>query len=234
MQEVSVQSKSIVAMVIGVVLVGQAWAADGDQDVTGRMAHKWARGITNALTGIVEVPMQTGKGWDKGVSWVENQPTSRCLGAGLGLFRGLGHGAGRTWSGVFEVVTFWAANPEDNAGYGVPLDNEHAWTASDGLATRLDKQSKGYEKMGRKLWRGACNTVMGVSEVPCQIGQEVRSPKGSVVSGTGVGLYMFVSRELYGVNELVTFLLPNPERNVGVQFELADPWNYLTGAEPTP
>jgi hypothetical protein len=40
---------------------------------------------------------------------------------------------------------------------------------------------------------------------------------------------MFVSRELSGVNDMVTFLLPNPELNVGVSFEIPDPWNYLLG-----
>jgi len=229
-----VQIKSMVAVVVGIVIATQAFAEESGPRATAKMARKWARGVTNTLTGIVELPVQTGKGWNKGVTWVEHRTTSQCLGAGMGLFRGIGHGTGRTWFGLFEMVTCWAANPEDNAGHGVALDNEYSWDTDDGMAARLDKDSKGYQKMGRKFWRGTCNTFMGASEFSYQIGQETKSPKGSILSGVGAGCYMFVSRELSGVNDMVTFVLPNPELNVGVSFEIPDPWNYLLGEEAKP
>jgi putative exosortase-associated protein (TIGR04073 family) len=73
-----------------------------------KMMYKLGRGVTNVLTGWIEVPKNIAEKWGR------MDPFS---GTVIGFFSGLGWGFGRTMTGFYEVLTFPLPIPE---GY-VPL-----------------------------------------------------------------------------------------------------------------
>src|SRR5437868_14954032 len=111
--------RKILAMglLLGLVDVAQA----SETNVLVGMAKKFGYGTIDTLTGVVELPMQTYKGYANGIELIKNKPTSKVVGTVLGFFRGIGHAAARTVYGAINVVTFWSANRETNEGVGIPL-----------------------------------------------------------------------------------------------------------------
>jgi putative exosortase-associated protein (TIGR04073 family) len=65
---------------------------------------------------------------------------------------------------------------------------------------------------GHKLGRGACNLAFGIMELPAQMVAEGRhgGPLWALSLGFAKGVGRFVTRELVGVYEIVTFPAPVP------------------------
>jgi len=216
--------KLVVATVILFLSAVPAWAST--MDVPLGMGHKARRGLVNLVTGILEVPMQTVKGYQHGVSFIKNGFGSKSLGTIFGLFRGFGHAGGRMGWGMLELVGFWSVNPEDNEGVGIPLDADYAWEEGTRYSLFEPSFSEGVQPIGRKFIRGLANTLFGVLEVPGQAMQGAKD--GNILFGVGRGFWYWWSRELYGFGNLAMSLTPNPKGNPGVAFEGEWPWSGIT------
>jgi hypothetical protein len=190
------------------------------------MASKAIRGAINLVTGIVEVPVQVCKGYKKGFQSIENEGGSKAVGTILGFFRGLGHAGGRMSWGAIELFGFWTANPADNEGVGLSLDAEYAW--EEGVQYSIFEPSfgEGVKPIGTKLAHGVANALGGILEIPGQIKQG--SAEGSVGRGIGRGIWFFFSREVYGMGNIYSCIVPNPEDNPGYAFDGEWPWSALT------
>lgn len=66
---------------------------------------KLARGVGNILTGILEIPQTMGEEW--------KESNNAAIGCTVGAVKGLVQAAIRIFSGVWDLVTFPAAIPED-------------------------------------------------------------------------------------------------------------------------
>lgn len=81
--------------------------------------HKMGRGLTNVLTGWIEVPKQISDG-----AQAENPVT----GVGRGLMRGGGLTVLRTGIGLFETVTFPLPYPNGFASPYEPMElRDYSW-----------------------------------------------------------------------------------------------------------
>ena len=160
------------------------------------MKNKAVRGVVNGVTGIVELPVQTYKGFKNGVGFIKNKPASTAVGTILGFFRGGGHAIGRTGWGFMELVGFWTANAKDNDGVGIPLDAEYAWEWGEQYSIFKPSLKEGVKPYGRKLVRGLADGILGIVEIP---GQTVKGAnEGNAVRGLGRGVWYCFSRMLYG------------------------------------
>jgi len=196
------------------------------------MGKKLVRGLVNTTTGIVELPMQTYKGYKEGLGFIKNEPTSKAVGTVLGFFRGVGHAAGRTCYGVVDVAAFWSANPEDNEGVGIPLDAEYAWEMGERYSVLKPNLKEGLMPYPRKIVRGLANGLLGIVEVPGQIVKRAKAerPLIGVPLGVAKGLWFWTGRTIYGYGDAVLFLVPNPEDQLGYGFEEEWPWSALVGS----
>lgn len=195
-------------------------------DVVGGMKDKAVRGVINLFTGIVELPVQICKGYRNGFGPIQNEVGSKTVGTILGVFRGLGHAAGRTGWGAHELFGFWSVNPEDNEGNGIPLDAEYAWEEGTQYNIFEPSLKEGIKPYGRKLLRGIANGFLGIAELP---GQTIKGMHdGNVLKGLGKGVWYWFSREVYGMGLAYSFLLPNPADNPGVAFDGEWPWTVLS------
>jgi len=216
---------TVVAVFLVVVfLCSTTFAATADELFTG-MGKKFVRGVVNILTGWVELPMQTYKGLQGNLPGCEDNPV---LGTVCGLFKGIGHAIGRTaWGGV-ELVGFWAANPADNVGIGIPLDAQYAWEEGEPYdCFDPDFQEATLMPMGQKLFRGLGNGILGFVELPGQIAKGIseKAPDLGIIKG----LWYWYSREVYGIGDLVSVIFPISEDNPGVAFDEEYPWDALVG-----
>ena len=216
--------KKVISILAILTLVVSSNALAGE--ITDGMADRAVRGVKNLFTGILEVPFQIGKGYDKGVSFIDNEAGSKTVGTVLGFFRGLGHAGGRMSSGAIELFGFWAASPEDNEGVGVPLDAENAWEEGTQYSIFEPNLSEGVKPMGRKLCRGFTNGLLGIVEVPGQI--KKGSEEGNLPKGIIKGFWYWGSRGVYGFGNIMSALVPNPPDNLGVHFEEEYPWDALS------
>jgi putative exosortase-associated protein (TIGR04073 family) len=208
--------------VAAILLLLTAPAAFAEEDLGVGMAERAIRGASNAFTGIVEIPMQIGKGVVHGVGFIENEAGSRTVGGVLGLFRGISHCAGRTTYGLLEFCSFWAAAPQTNKGVGVPLDSATAWQGGRRYSLFDPTFQEGIVPVPKKLIRGIGNAVFGIVELPGQtvIGFE----QGETFGGVVRGVWFTISRWIYGAYDTPTFLLPNPVDSRGVTFNQEWPW----------
>ncbi len=196
-------------------------------EVCDGMKDRAVRGVTNLVTGIVEWPFQIKKGYTNGVSFIENEAGSKTVGTILGFFRGIGHAGGRMSSGAVELFGFWAVSPDDNDGVGVPLDAEYAWEEGEQYSIFKPNLTEGVKPWFRKLGRGLGNGFLGILEVPGQI--KKGADDGNVAKGVGKGVWYWFSREVYGMGDIMSSFVPNPEDNMGaVHFEEEWPWEALT------
>ncbi|MBF0253322.1 MAG: exosortase system-associated protein, TIGR04073 family [Candidatus Omnitrophica bacterium] len=204
------------------LLVTQVSYADAGEVVTG-MGQKLFRGFVNTFTGFIEFPMQIKKGWDRGFLGDEN---NRVAGAFLGIFSGLGHAAGRTLSGVGEVVSFWAPDPENNEGIGLPLDAEYAWQEGEAYDIMDPNLAEGLlYPMGRKLFRGLGNAVLAPVEIPGQIIKGIKNRSFDL--GILKGLWYTYGRATEGCFDISGFIFPNPVDNKAVAYDEKWPWDAL-------
>ena len=220
---------SLVFMLAAAMVVGGTGAVQAESgEVIEGMGAKLVRGVVNALTGVVEIPMQTVKGYKSGVGFIDNTPTSKTVGTVLGFFRGIGHGAGRTVYGVVEAAAFWSANPASNEGVGIPFDSDYAWEEGVRYSVFKPTLKEGLMPYPRKIVRGLSNGVLGILELP---GQIVKGTKDDGITGLGVGavkgIWFGASRAVYGLGDAVLFLIPNPEDQLGYAFEQEQPWQAL-------
>jgi putative exosortase-associated protein (TIGR04073 family) len=220
--------KKLFVIVVILAFTVNAYAA-ADRVLEG-MIEKLKRGVTDTLTGWLEFPGQIGKGFHEGFRGDEN---NRLGGVTWGIVEGLCHSAGRTLSGVSDIVSFWAANPKDNKDIGVPLDAEYVW-----------EEGKPYDMFDpnfteaaiaptvNKFLRGAGNTLFGFAEVPGQIIKGVRSK--SPYLGPVKGLWFWLSREVSGISDLATCIFAGPEDTEGFAFDDEWPWEAFTEREAQP
>lgn len=97
---------ALLGAVVGVLLASApavVWAADRDRDPVVGMAGKLVRGVVNAATGWLEVPMAI-------VEHMEREPLT---GLFVGIFDGSARAVYRTGAGAFEAGTFFAPIPRD-------------------------------------------------------------------------------------------------------------------------
>lgn len=216
--------KKIVVLVLAILLMTSTAYAASD-DVLEGMGKKAVRGAVNLVTGIVELPVQIYKGYNKGFEPIESKGWSKTVGTILGFFRGVGHAAGRMSWGALELFGFWALNPEDNIDVGIPLDAEYAWEEGEQYSIFEPTLGEGIKPIGNKLWRGLANGFLGIAELP---GQAMNGAyEGHPFIGLGKGVWYWFSREVYGIGEIFTCIVPNPKDNPGVAFPQEWPWDAI-------
>ena len=199
------------------------------------MANKFARGFVNALTGWIEWPMQTYKGYEHGVSFVNKGQGgwSKTVGVLKGLIlSGPGYAIGRTGSGMVELGGFWTANRPDNAGIGSPLDDEFAWEEGKPYSMFEPSFEEGVKPYGRKFVHGVTNGLLGWVEFPGQIVKGVREDK--VGMGIVKCIWYPLSRTASGFGDAFTFLFPNPKDTCGYAWEDKWAWSALTNDTAAP
>ncbi len=207
----------LIAVLLAVfVLTTGAYAAS--EAIGQGMVDKAYNGIVNLFTGVLEIPAQMCKGWEKGLDPINKESPKAILGGAFGFFRGIAHAAGRTTWGVFELATFWAANPKDNVGVGIPLDSKYSWEAGEQYCITKPTLGDGVVPVGRKFVNGFTDALTGMVEWP------VQTTKGNPLVGFCRGLWFAVSRELNGVANMATFLLPNPTETYGYGYHTKWPW----------
>lgn len=198
-----------------------------DEVVPG-MINKAVRGGVNMITGIVEWPMQTYKGYKNGVGFIENEAGSKTAGTLLGFFfRGPGHAAGRTFSGGKNLFGFWTANRPNNEDIGIPLDAYYAWEMGEQHSLFKPTMKKGMMPIPMKLGHGLANGYLGIIELPGQIVQGSR--EGDVPTGVVKGVWFWWSRSYNGFGDMFLCLVPNPETTTGYPWDDKWPWSALVG-----
>ena len=207
--------KVVLVVLLCVVFVAPAFAASELCFV-----QKALRGVLNTTTGIAELPVQIHKGI------VNNEGLGKVVGGFCGIFRGIWQMTGRIASGAYDITTFWAADPKDNNGVGVPLDAEYAW--EDGQQYNIVKD--GLNPVGEKAMRGFADLLLGVTEVPGQISRGMA--EGNPVVGFVKGFWYFLSREATGIEKFATFFLPNPVDTKGCNFNQEWPWSAMADMAP--
>lgn len=211
----------------GDVAIGQEAPQPADKVVPG-MANKALRGGVNLVTGIVEWPMQTYKGYKDGVGFIENEAGSKTVGTLLGfLFRGPSHTVGRTFTGGKNLLGFWTANRPDNIDIGIPLDAYYAWEIGDKHSFFEPTLAEGLMPIPWKLVHGLVNNTLGIVELPGQIVQGAREDK--VAIGVVEGVWFWWSRTYNGFGDVLLCLFPNPEKTVGYPWDAKWPWSALMG-----
>ena len=216
--------KKVVGALIAVLFLAAATTSHAaSDDLVDGMANKLIRGVVNTFTGWVEFPAQIIKGYNEGFMDDEDNKVGGVL---VGIFQGIGHSAGRTISGIAELTTFWAANPEDQEGVGLPLDAEYAWEEGEPYnAFDPDIQEGLLMPIGNKLVKGLGNIFLGVAEVPGQIMKGV--DEGAPDLGSVKGIWYFLSREAQGAADIATVILPAPADTKGLAFDEEWPWDAL-------
>ena len=222
--------RKLIALALALLLAAPSSYA-ATTNIPSGIAQKAIRGAINLVTGIVEVPMQTYKGYKKGFKFIKNTAGSKTVGTILGLFRGFGHAGGRMSWGALELFGFWAANPADNQGVGVPLDAQYAWQMGEQYSIFQPSLKEGVKPIGRKFLHGVANGFAGIAEVPCQIKTGIS--EGHPLIGVGKGFWFWLSRENYGFTNIYTSLVPNPVDNPGYPFNGKWPWSALLGQTAT-
>ena len=195
------------------------------------MGHKLVRGVVNTFTGIVELPMQTYKGYQEGMGFIEHEPTSRTVGTILGFFRGATHTIGRTATGVIDTALFYTADHATNEGVGIPFDADYSWQRGERYSLFEPNLKEGLMPYPRKFVRGLGDCVFGIVELPGQVvkGTRTENPVVGLPVGAVKGVWFSYSRIVNSVDDIVLFLIPNPADPVGDSFDELWPWNALLG-----
>ena len=207
------------------VLLCTAAIAD-EMTVPQRIGSKAMRGAVDMVTGIVELPMQTVKGYKKGCDPIKNEVASTAVGTVLGFFRGIVHSTGRVAHGGRELFTCWTADQESNKGIGVPFDATRSWKQGEQHSLLKPTLKEGVAPIGRKLTLGLANTFTGIVEVPKQI-MNAKEDGTSVAKGAAKGVYFFVSRTIYGATDVLSlfFMVPNQVDTYGLPYTGIYSWS---------
>jgi putative exosortase-associated protein (TIGR04073 family) len=92
---------------------------------------------------------------------------------------------------------------------------------------RIDNPTlpEGCKPVGTKLIYGVTDALLGIVEVPAQISKSANNEDGNnVLIGTLRGFWYWLSREVNGVANIVSFLLPNPPDTMGYSYNSKWPW----------
>lgn len=192
------------------------------------MVDKFCRGVVDTFTGIVEWPMQTYKGWNRGMSFIKHDGTSKTVGAVVGLiWTGPVHAICRTGSGLGEIFGFWLPNPADNKDIGSQFDAKYSWEDGKAMGLFVPTVNDGLHRWGNKFVRGLGNGVGAIVEIPGQIKKGIN--KGGSAIGVGIvkGFWFAFGRFNHGLGEAFTFFLPNHSEQMGYGFEEKWPWDAL-------
>lgn len=201
---------------------GTAHAAS-DELIDGMASKAW-HGAVDMLTGWIEFPAQIIKGYNEG--FMDNDDL-KLVGAIGGIFEGFGHSMGRTFSGMGNLFTFWAANAESNEGIGLPLDAEYAWEEGEPYNVFDPDLIEGAVKpVGKKFIKGAGDALLGFVEVPGQIAKGISD--GAPDFGIVKGIYYWFSRTANGFTDMMLSIAPNPRETYGIAFDEEYPWEALT------
>ena len=225
-KEKEMRKRIIVVMLAAIFLTTATTAYAATGDYWEGMGEKLKRGFINVFTGWIEIPAQISKGYEKGFFDDEN---NKFMGAFMGIFTGVAHAAGRTVNGACEVAGFWAANYQDNDGYGLPLDAEYAW--EEGTSYNIvdpDFKTAMVIPCGKKFIRGFRDVLFGIVEVPGQIAKGYQD--GAADLGIFKGIWLWLSREVSGASDIATFCLPSPVDTKGYGFESEWPSDALQDA----
>ncbi len=190
--------------------VAISWHATARAEVGSGMMEKGAHGLVNIGTCWIELPMQVCKGYDRGINAVESPALSRSVGAVVGIFRGVSHGAGRAGVGIYQLGGFWTASPHDNHGIGTHFDGEYSYQRGEDEGLSLDGT---VDAMVAKAERGIFNIVACPAAIPNEI-HGTGNPSNSLIRGG----WFTVSRLWSGIYELGTFVLPNERYTYGHSF----------------
>ena len=198
-----------------------------EMTVPERIGKKAVRGAIDLVTGIVELPMQVVKGYQNGCGPIKKEPASKAVGTILGFFRGLGHSAGRVTHGGRELFCCWSADQPSNKGIGVPFDAERSWEMGEQYSYFKPNLKEGVAPVGRKLLIGVSNSFTGIVEIPNQI-VKASNDDNNLVVGAGKGFYYFVSRTVYGVTDMMFFLVPNHVETYGYPYSSKYSWGEIS------
>ncbi len=213
-----------ICLIICVLFLCVPAAHAASNDLLDGMFQKLGRGVVDTLTGWIEFPAQIVKGYRDGLTGDGQKKT---LGAIAGIFKGMSHSFGRTSSGFSDILTFWAANSEDNEGVGIPLDADYAWQRGvphDYLYPTFTEGT--FEPMGKKFIRGLGNAFLGWVEIPGQMLKETQ--KGALDLGFVKGMWYWFSRTADGFSDMFTAFSPNHVDEKGIAFEEEWPWDAFS------
>lgn len=210
----------VLVIVVAVFFSSAAYAAEG---AAGDAMAKLQRGFLNTATGWVEVPSQISKGFKEGFG---GNVDNKIGGIVAGTVEGVLAGVGRTFSGVVEVLTFWAKTPASNEGVGIALENKLAWE-EDAVydLENKDVETTMISPMTEKFKRGIANLLFGIAEIPGQMKKGISEKAYDF--GLINGLVNFVSREISGAVDLATVFIPTPKDAIGMHFDDEYPWDAL-------
>ena len=214
----------------GAMVLALSGAQAANENVAAGMGYKAVDGAINLVTGIVEWPMQTYKGYTNGLDLIKNKPASTTVGTILGFFRGIGHSVGRMGWGAEELFGFWTANPEDMKKNGLPFDSRYSWEWGNPYSVFKPTLKEGVTPIGMKLCHGVTDALIGIAEVPGQIklGSTATEEKGKELAlGAGRGVWYWWSREFNGFGNVLLCLVPNGEETQGYAYNGEWPWSKL-------
>jgi len=210
----------ITILVLFLVIAFSCSTAQGASgDLFTGMGKKLTKGVVNVLTGWVELPMQTMKGYNS-----DKYENNKLLGGCVGFFKGISYTIGRTAWGALELAGFWTANPEDNVGMCIPLDAEYAWEEGkpyDYCDPNFTEAT--FKPVSRKFLRGVGNALFGFAEFPGQVAKGFQDKTPHI--GIMKGLWFWYSREIYGVADVATAIFPTPQDNPGYAFDQEYSWD---------
>lgn len=191
-----------------------SFADEFDQTRTGE--QKGLRGVVNLSTALLELPMQTAKGYKNGVAGMEGAGiANNFFGGILGLGRGVVHSTGRVLQGSSEIAGFWAADNSTNQYHGTNYDSLFAYETKT-AATPMEFEPA-VLNITNKAYRGAHNIISSPYEFLHHTGVQARQNKP--LSGLSKGIWVAGSRIWTGACELVSAPFPNSLDTVGNTFE---------------
>ncbi len=186
-----------------------------NDEVGAGIIDKAEHGFINIATGWIELPMQIGKGYRRGIHINPSTPAlSRSLGTVWGTVRGFDFAVGRTYLGFYQLFGCWTANPTNNEGIGVPLDGEYVFDY--GLMHAVPLNSV-HTLFFNKITRGGRNIAGIIVDWPISIPYITKRDRAP--EGIAKGLWFVPSRFVVGVYELSGFILPSALETRGYSFE---------------
>jgi putative exosortase-associated protein (TIGR04073 family) len=218
-------TKRLSVLIIAVMLlfIATETCTAADDLVTGMM-HKLGRGTVDILTGWMEFPAQIVKGYNDGLT---GEGDKKLQGSIAGIFKGMSHSLGRMASGFSEVLTFWAANPINNEGVGIPFDADYPWEEGNPYDCFDPNFTDGtLGPIGKKFMRGVGNLFLGAAEIPGQMLKE--SQEGALDLGLAKGVWYWFSRTAQGLSDIFTAFNPNHADQKGLAFDEEWPWDTFS------
>lgn len=207
-----------------VALLAASAGYAADPFVGDGMADKGTHGLVNIFSGWMEVPTRIKQGYDTGYSKEKNRTSpaeSRTSGAVGGFFVGSAAAVGRTFTGIYQLTGFWAANHESNEGVGHHLGKEYAWQQS-----APPEPTCAGKRTETKLQRGFGDVSASLAEIPIQADKTWTADR-THDTGFCRGLWFTTSRIHGGLFDVAGFLLPGYQKTYGYAYDTESPfWHH--------